>query len=265
MNTVAAIFLLPVGVSLYTITGGLRASFITDWAHSVALLIICIYLILKALTSEAIGSIDNLYCLVEQAGINSPIAGNKDGSFLTMTSREALAFATVHSLRNAGLVLLDSSYWQKGFSADVTAAAPGYILGGLLYFGIPWGLGTVMGCVGVGLGFTNSPYWPVHGRPLSISENNNGLVLPYAALATVGPAGAVAIVIVIFMAVTSTSSAQIIAVSSIFSSDVYRTYINPKASEQSIINVSRAACIGFALVRSGTSVGLYYAGLSLTW
>jgi Na+/proline symporter len=262
---VAAIFLLPLGVCMYTVAGGLRASFITDWAHSVSLLIICIYLILKALTSEAIGSLDNLYRLVVQAGINSPIAGNHNGSFLTMTSREALAFATVHTLGNFGLVLMDSSYWQKSFSADVTAAAPGYILGGLLYFGIPWGLGTVMGCVGVGLAFTDSPYWPVHGRALSTSENNNGLVLPYAALATIGNAGAVAVVIVIFMAVTSTSSAQLVAVSSIVSSDIYHTYINPKATERQIINVSRAACIGFALIGSAVSVGVFYAELSLTW
>ncbi|UZJ52286.1 hypothetical protein CBS101457_001606 [Exobasidium rhododendri] len=265
MNTVACIFLLPVGVCLYTITGGLRASFITDWAHTVALLIICIYLILKALTSEAIGSVDNLYRLVEAAGKISPIAGNHEGSFLTMSSRNAIAFGTVHTLGNFGLVLLDSSYWQKAFSADVTAAAPGYMLGGILYFGIPWSLGTVMGFVGVGLGFTNSPYWPVHGRALSEAENNNGLVLPYAALATVGNAGAVAVVIVIFMAVTSTSSAQIVAVSSIVSSDIYHTYINPKASERSIITVSRLSCIGFAIVGSAVSVGFYYAGLSLTW
>lgn len=265
MSTVAAIFLLPVGVCLYTITGGLRASFITDWAHSVALLIICLYLILSALTSDAVGSIDNLYRLVQRASAVSPIAGNTDGSYLTMSSRNALAFGTLHTLGNAGLVLLDSSYWQKGFSADVTAAAPGYILGGILYFAIPWALGTVMGSVGVGLAFTDSPYWPVKGRMLSDAENANGLILPYAGLATVGTPGAVAVVIVIFLAVTSTTSAQVVAVSSIFSSDVYHTYINPKASERSIINVARAACVGFALIGSAVSVGLFYAGLSLTW
>ena len=107
MNTVAAIFLLPLSVTIYVIVGGLRASFITDWAHSVSLLIICLYLILKALTSDAIGSLDNLYRLVVQAGINSPIAGNQNGSFLTMTSREALAFATVHTLGQSDLTSED--------------------------------------------------------------------------------------------------------------------------------------------------------------
>jgi SSS family transporter len=265
MNTVAAIFLLPVGVCLYTITGGLRATFITDYLHTVALLIICIYLILKTLTSPAIGSLDNLYRLVQQAGVISPVKGNYNGSYLTMSSQNAIAFGTLHTLGNFGLVLLDSSYWQKAFSADVTAAAPGYILGGTLYFGIPWALGTVAGCAGLALQYSQSPYWPVHGRALSQAENNNGLVLPYVGLATTGSAGAAAVVIVIFMACTSTISAQIVAVSSIVSSDIFHTYLKPNASERAIINVSRAACVGFALVGSAVSVALYYAGLSLTW
>lgn len=207
MSTVAAIFLLPVGVCLYTITGGLRATFITDYLHTVALLLILIYLILKTLVSDAIGSVDKLYDLVQAASKASPVSGNHAGSYLTMSSHGAIAFGTLHTLGNFGLVLLDSSYWQKAFSADVTAAAPGYILGGILYFGIPWALGTVAGCVGLGLDYSHSPYWPVKGRTLSMSENNNGLILPYAGLAATGAAGAVAVVIVIFMACTSTLSA----------------------------------------------------------
>lgn len=67
------------------------------------------------------------------------------------------------------------------------------------------------------------------------------------------------------MAVTSTTSAQIIGVSSIISSDVYHTYINPNARDRSVINVSRASAIGFALVGCGVSTAFYYIGLSLTW
>lgn len=122
-----------------------------------------------------------------------------------------------------------------------------------------------MGCVGIGLGASQAPSWPVHGRMLTMSESNNGLVLPYSALAVNGSAGAVAVVIVIFMAVTSTSSAQIVAVSSIVSSDLFHTYLHPKATEKQIIWVSRAACVGFALVAAAVSTALYYAGLSLTW
>lgn len=140
---------------------------------------------------------------------------------------------------------------------------PGYILGGVLYFGIPWALGTTMGLAAVGL--QNNPIWPAFGRSLTMTETADGLPLGYAALAVAGKGGAVAVVVLIFMAVTSTCSAQIIAVSSIVSSDIYHTYVNPTARDRSVITVSRYACVGFAIVGCGVSTGFYYAGLSLTW
>ena len=41
------------------------------------------------------------------------------------------------------------------------------------------------------------------------------------------------------VAVTSTGSAELIAVSSLFSYDLYRTYFNPKATGKQIIRISR--------------------------
>lgn len=158
---------------------------------------------------------------------------------------------------------MDSSYWQKAYSADIAAAVPGYILGGVLYFGLPWCLGTVMGLSGWSL--QNNPIWPAYGRMLSDTELAAGLPLAYTALAVAGKGGAVAVVILIFMAVTSTTSAQLIAVSSILSSDVYHTYVRPKATDKQVIRVSRAACIGFAIFASAFSTVLNYVGISLTW
>lgn len=263
MHTVAAIFLLPIGVCLYTISGGLRATFITDYLHTVALLIIAVYLVIKTLTNEYIQSPKHLMDLVLAAAAKSPISGNAEGSYFTMASRPALYFGILHTLGNFALVIMDSSYWQKAFSADVSAAVPGYLLGGILYFGIPWALGTVMGLAAVGL--QNNPVWPAFGRALTDQETSDGLPLGYAALAVAGKGGAVGVVVIIFMAVTSTCSAQIIAVSSIVSSDIYHTYINPTAKDKSVIAVSRAACVGFAIVGCAVSTGFYYAGLSLTW
>lgn len=263
MHVVAAVFLLPVGVCLYTISGGLKATFLTDWMHSVALLIIVIFLTLKTMTNEAVSSPGHLWELVRAANVGNPISGNYNGSYLTMTSKGAVEFGILHTLGNFGLVVMDSSYWQKAYSADIAAAVPGYILGGVLYFGLPWCLGTTMGLAGVGL--QSNPIWPAFGRMLSTAEQNNGLPLAYAALAVAGKSGAVAVVILIFMAVTSTTSAQLIAVSSIVSSDVYHTYIRPNATDKQVIRISQLSCIGFAIFASGFSVMLYYVGISLTW
>ena len=57
-----------------------------------------------------------------------------------------------------------------------------------------------------------------------------GLVPPAAALFLLGRGGAILMVIMLFMAVTSSGSAELVAVSSLFTYDVYRTYINPNAT-----------------------------------
>jgi len=40
MPTAAACFLLPIGVVMYTIAGGIKATFLTDYVHTVMILII---------------------------------------------------------------------------------------------------------------------------------------------------------------------------------------------------------------------------------
>ena len=42
------------------------------------------------------------------------------------------------------------------------------------------------------------------------------------------PAGAVLIIIIVFMAVTSSGASEMVAISSLFTFDVYRRYIDPK-------------------------------------
>lgn len=65
------------------------------------------------------------------------------------------------------------------------------------------------------------------------------------------------------MAVTSASSAELIAVSSIVTYDVYQTYINPKATGSRLIKVGHMACVGYAIILAAFSTGLYYAGVGM--
>lgn len=53
-----------------------------------------------------------------------------------------------------------------------------------------------------------------------------GLVLPYAAVALLGKGGAVATLLIVFMAVTSATSSELIAVSSIFTYDLFVMPLN---------------------------------------
>jgi Na+/proline symporter len=80
-----------------------------------------------------------------------------------------------------------------------------------------------------------------------------------------GKGGAVGILLITFMAVTSTLSAQVIAVSSIISFDIYRTYFKRGASDEDVIRWSHYGVIFFALFASAFSTMLHYVGVDLGW
>lgn len=100
---------------------------------------------------------------------------------------------------------------------------------------------------------------------MSATELNSGLVLPYAALMIAGKGGAAAVLLITFMAVTSTLSAQVIAVSSIISFDIYRTYIKKAATDADVIRWSHYGVLFFAFFAAAFSTILYYCGISLGW
>lgn len=158
---------------------------------------------------------------------------------------------------------MDTSYFIKSFSATPRSVVPGYTIGGILYFAIPWALGTVMSSLAIGL--ESHPSFPTYPRRMTSSEVSGGLVLPYAAIAIAGKGGATAVLLMTFMAVTSTLSAQVIAVSSILSFDVYRLYFKKGASDRDIIRASHLGVIFFAAFAAGFSTMLHYVGIDLGW
>ncbi|BCS24403.1 sodium:solute symporter family protein [Aspergillus puulaauensis] len=263
MHIMASTFLLPLGVVIYTLVGGIKATFLTDYTHTVIILILCCYLTAKTITSDEIGSISNLFDLVNAAQNDHKVDGNFQGSLLTMTSEQGVIFAIIQLVSNFGAVIMDTGYFVKAFAASPSAVLPGYVIGGISYFGIPWALGTVMGTAALAL--ESSPSFPTYPRAMTSSEVTNGLALPYAAIAVAGKGGAVAVLLITFMAVTSTLSAQIIAVSSIVAFDGYRTYWNHKASNDEVILWSRIGVVIFGAFSAGFTAILHYAGVDMGW
>lgn len=262
MNTVAAIFLFPVGVMIYTLFGGIKATFLTDYVHTIAIIVIILtFAFTTYATSPLLGSPGRVWDLVTQAAIDHPVSGNADGSYLTMHSRSGGIFFVINIVGNFGTVFLDNGYWNKAIASSPAAALPGYIAGGIAWFAIPWLTATTMGLACLAL--ESSPSFPTYPNRLSDAQVSAGLVLPSAAVALMGKGGAVATLFLVFMAVTSAMSAELIAISSIFTYDVYKGYIDPKASGKKLIFTSHCTVIVFSLAMSGFATGLYYAGISM--
>jgi urea-proton symporter len=101
--------------------------------------------------------------------------------------------------------------------------------------------------------------------PITSVEAGNGLVPPAVATELMGDAGAILILIMLFMAIVSTGSAESIAVSSLVAYDIYRQYMNPEATGDQILFVSRVVVVGFGLIMGALSILLYEIGLNLGW
>jgi urea-proton symporter len=101
--TAAACFLLPVGVVLYTMFGGIKATFLTDYAHTVVILVIIFTFAFTAYsTSDILGSPGKVFELLVAAADRHPVEGNEQGSYLTMRSKEGAIFFVINIVGNFG-------------------------------------------------------------------------------------------------------------------------------------------------------------------
>ena len=161
-------------------------------------------------------------------------------------------FGIINIVGNFGTVFVDQAYWQRAIAAKPSSTVKGFLLGGACWFAIPFTLATTMGLTAIALDVDLTP-----------AQAQMGLVVPAAATALMGEVGAIMVLTMLFMAVTSAGSAELIAVSSLITYDIYRTYKNPNATGKQLVKVSRITIVGFGLGMGGLAVILLHMGLSL--
>jgi len=303
MDKVLAGFLIPLGVIAYTVAGGLKATFLASYVHTSIIFVGLVTFVTytygvnrcptefgtnpwnNSITVDGvahsypdeqcnnIGSASVMYerlMFVQSLPINTangthhgpPVLGtdslNHNGagvpSYLTMLSAKGLMFGIINVVGNFGTVFVDQSYWQSAIAASPAASHKGYLMGGLVWFTIPFALATSLGLSGIALNVR-----------LTGAEAGRGLVPPAAATVMIGNGGGVFMIMMLFMAITSTGSAECIAVSSLVAYDIYREYINPNATGQDILRVSRIVIVIYGLISGCLSAILLAFDIGLGW
>ena len=262
MDITIAAFLIPVGVMVYTLVGGLKATFVADYMHTVIIYVVILtFVSMVFFISPVTGGIEGMYDKLAAAADLRPVLeptfvpgepGNAMGAYLTMASAGGLIFGVINIVGNFGTVFVDQAYWQRAIAAQPSSTVRGFLLGGMCWFSIPFTLATTMGLTAVALGVSLTP-----------EQVQLGLTVPAAASVMMGEVGAIMVLVMLFMAVTSAGSAELIAVSSLITYDVYRTYKNPAATGKQLLKFSRAVIVVFGLgmgVLAGILLGM---GLSL--
>jgi SSS family transporter len=289
---VASSFIIPLLTLVYTLVGGLKATFLAGYVHTTVIMVILIAFVTivygieqdctdTSVSCVSLGSASLVYerltflvALPTRSGDANVTVGNTTvtvggfhqgpanvggtlnlgGSYLTIKSSDGLAFGIINIVGNFGTVFVDQSYWQSAIAAKPAAAHKGYILGGMVWFTIPFALATALGLAGNALNVA-----------LTADDAGRGLVPPASAIALLGPTGGYLVMTQLTMAILSTGSAECIAVSSLMAYDVYRTYINPNATGNQILWVSRVFVCVWAIVMACLSLILNEIGIGLGW
>lgn len=255
INIGLAAFMIPIGIIVYTFFGGLKGTFLADYANaSFLFVIVLIFVAIAYFSSPEIGGISGMYDKLTAAALLNPVDGNSLGSYMTLASMGALAFGIINIVGNFGTVFVDQSYWLRAIAARPAAASRGYLLGGLAWFAIPFALATALGLAAVALNVQ-----------LSEEEIGLGLVAPSGAYAILGDVGAILLLAILFTAVTAAGSAQLTAVSTLSVYDVYKTYLKPGSSDAELFKKSKLLIVGFGLGMGLLASFLLQLGVSLQY
>lgn len=263
IHIVACAFLFPISVAAYTMLGGLKSTFLSDWIHTVIIYLVIICSVLICYTSsDLIGSTDRMWDLLQEVSLTHPSAGH-EGSYLTFSNRSLVMLAWSQIMSGWATVFADPSYGQKAIAAKPLSTISGYVIGSLCWFIIPWcfGLGTALAA----LALTNNPVSLTYPNTISTQEVNMGMPLLYGLYALMGKSGAAAGLLVLFMSCTSSLSAELVSFSSVMTYDVYRSYIKPDATGKQLVRVSHFFVITFALFVGGLTVMFNYIGITISW
>ncbi|KAJ4361273.1 hypothetical protein N0V95_002042 [Ascochyta clinopodiicola] len=161
-------------------------------------MLLCIFV--AYVTSDVVGSPGRMYELLKEAANLHPVAGNEGGSYMTMRSEDGGYIGLIFI--GAGFAAaVDSQLFQKAIAADPTATLPGYMLGGLCWFTIPFALASTFGLAAAAT--EHLPSFPTYPDRMTSEQVSAGMAMPFAAIALMGNGGALAVLIMAFMAVTS--------------------------------------------------------------
>ncbi|XP_064641869.1 uncharacterized protein LOC135496466 [Lineus longissimus] len=223
MNVEMATMLVTLVIGSYSYIGGLGATFYVSYFNTGIIFITTLVFVFKVYLdplsdSKVYGSANTVFSYLS---CSVGPEGNTDQSYLTMRSHLGLVFGIINIVGNFGTVFVDQAYWQSAVAAKPKEGVWGFLAGGMVWFAVPFTFATTMGLVFVAMGAEQ-------GLPLlSDDDISKGLVPPMVAQVLMGRSGELMMVLIILMAVTSTGSAEIIAVTSIMVYDIYMIHLKP--------------------------------------
>lgn len=117
IDTDVASALIPIGVIIYTLAGGLKATFIASYFNTAVILIaLCIFMFQVYVTSPDLGSPGKVWENLSSVVRLDPVANNRNGSYLTILSRDGFFFGLTNIVGNFGTGMFCCASMIRAFS-----------------------------------------------------------------------------------------------------------------------------------------------------
>ncbi|XP_050416686.1 uncharacterized protein LOC126830352 [Patella vulgata] len=217
------IFLMATLFGCYSFVGGLGTTFYVSYFNAVLIFGCLVILTVKVFytdndTDSLVGGIDKVY---ESIYCMQGPEENEERSYLTFWSEGSLMWGILGIFATSSLTFCDQASWQSRIAAKPTQGVMGFLAATYMWFAIPTSIGTSSGLAYLALSSNNS------AATLPMDDVHAGLVTPFIAEQVLGSTGGAMILTMLTMALMSTGSGEVMAVSSIIVYDIYQSHIKP--------------------------------------
>ncbi|KAK3575937.1 hypothetical protein CHS0354_001140 [Potamilus streckersoni] len=207
----------------YSLIGGLGTTFYVSYFNACLVFILLIVFVVKIWHTgnteyEIIGNVEKMFDVI--SCVKGPVE-NVGYSYLTFRSGVSLLYGVIEIFVSSAVTYCDQASWQSRIAAKPLQGVFGFLLAGLMWFTIPSTMATTTGMAYIALSATNSTHM------LEPGQIDAGLVTPLIAEKLLGSAGGILVLTMGAMALMSTGSGEVMAISSIVVYDIYQTYVHP--------------------------------------
>lgn len=151
---------------------------------------------------------------------------------LSLTNSQGIMWIIVGPLIGIGEVFMDNAFWQRAYSLRPSSVNKTYFLSGLGWMFVPIAIGS-LALVALGTGLKPNPI---------------NAVAPMVVEHYMGRVGSILFLVLLWAAIASTLAALLNAVSSIYINDIYKQFINQKATDNQMLKAGRVATIAAGII-----------------
>ena len=203
----------------YTLRGGLKTILATDFLLSMIILGT-----LFAVAAWAYFSFD----------VSQIYSGTLDmkPSTLNMVTAAGLMFLGSNFLFGCGEIFHSNIWWQRVYASSERTAAKSFAAAGLIWFAVPIVAGSLA--------------YIAISQKYDIPQVN--MIFPIVVSNTMGVAGAVLVLVIIYAALASTVASLLTGASGLIVNDIYRGIINKNADDTQVQKYVRYTVVALALI-----------------